>query len=164
MADGTVGVAQSVTPDRLIDNEVIGGTIYRQRTRIGGTALGDLAGCDSTYGLDVDVTRSVLPTGAATETTLAALGAGGTLTNGAETSVTTSATQLVAATAGRKKLIVQNNGATAVRIGTTGVTATTGLRLTAGGSVVFDMPNCPTNVIFAISESGSNAVLAQEVT
>lgn len=147
MADGTVGVAQSVSPDRLIDNELIG-SVYRQRTRIGGSGLTDLAPVDATYGLAVDITRTP----------------GGTLANGAETSVTTTATQVVAANAARKKLIVQNNGSGPVRVGTTGVTATTGLRLAAAGVLVFDMPNCPTNAIYAISETGSNAVLAQEVT
>jgi hypothetical protein len=42
MADGTVGVTQGAAPDRLIDNELIG-SVYRQRTRIGGAALADLA-------------------------------------------------------------------------------------------------------------------------
>jgi hypothetical protein len=158
MADGTVGVAQSAAPDRLIDNELIGGSVYRQRTRIGGAALADLAGCDAANGLDVDVTRV-----AGTVTTSESW-AGGTLGNGAETSVGGSATQLVAATAGRKKLIVQNNGTGAIRIGTTGVTATTGLRIKADGVAVFDMPHCPTNAIYAISESGTNTVLTQEVT
>jgi hypothetical protein len=46
MADGTVGVAQSPQPDRLVDNETVttgAGGVYRQRVRIGGGAGGDLA-------------------------------------------------------------------------------------------------------------------------
>lgn len=42
MADGTIGVRQAANPDRLVDNEFIGDR-YRQRVRLGGEALGDLA-------------------------------------------------------------------------------------------------------------------------
>lgn len=88
----------------------------------------------------------------------------GTLANGAETAVSSSAISVLAANASRKKLIVQNTGANAVRVGTTGVTATTGFRLVAGATIVIDMPHCPTNAIFAIRESADSTVLAQEVT
>ena len=88
----------------------------------------------------------------------------GTLANGAETAVSSSAVSVLAANANRKKLIVQNTGASAVRIGTTGVTATTGFRLAAGAMLIVDMPQCPTNAIFAIRESADSTVLAQEVT
>lgn len=60
MATGTVGVLQPGSPDRLIDNENVddaGTPKYRQRIRIGGALIGELAGCDATNGLDVDVTR-----------------------------------------------------------------------------------------------------------
>lgn len=147
MADGQITMNPGTGGD-VLDTTLIGGTKHRERIHIAGAGATDLAPVDATYGLTVDVAR--VP--------------GGTLNNGVETSVGTSATQIVAATAGRRKLIVQNNGAAAVRVGTTGVTATTGLRLAAGGSVVFDAPHCPTNAIYAISESGSNAVLAQEIT
>lgn len=88
----------------------------------------------------------------------------GTLANGAETAVSTVAVSVLAANANRKKLIVQNTGVNTVRIGTTGVTATTGFRLTAGATMVFDMPHCPTNAVFAIRETADSTVMAQEVT
>lgn len=88
----------------------------------------------------------------------------GTLANGAETAVSSSAVSVLAANASRKKLILQNTGANNVRVGVSGVTATTGFRLTAGAVVIFDMPHCPTTQIFAIRESADSTVLAQEVT
>lgn len=89
----------------------------------------------------------------------------GTLSNGAETSVAGSAVQVLAANSSRRKLIVQNTGIGNVRIGVTGVAATTGFRLTPSGTAVFDMPNCPTQAIFAIREGAvSSTVLAQEIT
>ena len=147
MADGTITMNPGTGGD-VLDTTLIGGSKHRERVQVGGAAASDLAPVDSVYSLAVDITRTP----------------GGTLNNGAETSVGTSATQIVTATAGRRKLIVQNNGSTPVRIGASGVAATTGFRLVAGGSVVFDMPHCPTNAIYAISESGTNAVLTQEVT
>lgn len=89
----------------------------------------------------------------------------GTITNGAETAVGAAAVQVIAANSSRKKLIVQNTGQGDVRVGVSGVTATTGLRLVKNGSVIFDMPNCPTQAIFAIRDGAvSSTVLAQEVT
>lgn len=90
--------------------------------------------------------------------------AGGTLANGAETAVSSSAVMVMGANPNRKKLIVQNTGANNVRVGVAGVTATTGLRLTGGASVIFDMPDCPTNAIFAIREAADSTVLTQDVT
>lgn len=88
----------------------------------------------------------------------------GTLNNGAETAVAGTAVSVLAANANRKKLIVQNTGIANVRLGTTGVTATTGVRLAAGTTTIMDMPHCPTNAIFAIREGAvSSTVLAQEV-
>lgn len=60
MADATVGVAQSSTPDRLIDNDsltVSAQTVYRQRVRIAGAAATDLAPVDPTFGVAIDVKR-----------------------------------------------------------------------------------------------------------
>lgn len=88
----------------------------------------------------------------------------GTLANGAETAVSSAAVSVLAANTSRKKLIVQNTGANAVRIGIAAVTATTGMRLAAGASIIFDMPHCPTNAVYAIRESADSTVLAQEVT
>lgn len=88
-----------------------------------------------------------------------------TFNNGAETAVSSTAVQVAAALSTRKKLIVQNTGTGNVRIGTTGVTATTGLRLTPGSVITFDNPNIVTNAIFAIREGGTDSiVLAQEIT
>jgi hypothetical protein len=91
--------------------------------------------------------------------------AGGTLNNGAETSVTGTAGQVLASNANRKILIVQNVGNTTARIGVSGVTATTGIQLVAGGTLILDSPHCPTSAIFAIRESGANTtVFVTEVT
>lgn len=88
----------------------------------------------------------------------------GTLNNGAETAVAAVAIQVLAANANRNKMIIQNTGAASVRVGATGVTATTGMRLAAGTTLVMDNPECPTNAIFAIREGAvSSIVLAQEV-
>lgn len=88
----------------------------------------------------------------------------GTLANGAETAVSSVAVSVLAANTARKKLILQNTGANNVRIGVSGVTATTGLRLSSGASIIFDMPHCPTTQIFAIREAADSTILAQEVT
>jgi hypothetical protein len=87
----------------------------------------------------------------------------GTLNNGTETAVSTLAVQVIAANANRKKLIIQNTGSANVRIGTTGLTATTGVRLTAGVVITFTTPYCPINAIFAIRETLDSIVLVQEV-
>jgi hypothetical protein len=118
----------------------------------------DRARGDTTNGLDVDVTR-VSGTVTTSETW-----ATGTLANGAETAVSNSAVSVLASNANRKKLILQNTGSNNVRIGVSGVTATTGFRLAAGAVVVFDMPHCPTSQIFSIRETADSTVLAQEVT
>lgn len=89
----------------------------------------------------------------------------GTLANGAETSVAGSAVQVLAANTNRRKVIVQNTGLANVRIGVTGVTATTGMRLVPNGHLLLEMPNCPTQAIFAIREGAvSSTVFAQEIT
>lgn len=87
----------------------------------------------------------------------------GALANGAETAVSSVAVSVLAANTARKKLILQNTGANNVRVGIAAVTATTGFRLSAGQAIVFDMPHCPTNAIFAIREAADSTVLAQEI-
>lgn len=92
-------------------------------------------------------------------------GVAGTLANGAETAVAGSAVQIVASNSSRKILIVQNTGVANVRVGVTGVTATTGFRLTPGSMFIFEMPFCPQAAIFSIREGAiSSTVLAQEIT
>lgn len=89
------------------------------------------------------------------------------LSNGTETAVSSSAVQVIAANLNRRKLILQNTGLNNVRIGASGVTATTGMRLGPGLGVIFeaasDMSDCPTNAIFAIRETADSTVFAQEV-
>lgn len=89
----------------------------------------------------------------------------GTLANGAETAVAGSAVQVLAANASSKVRFIQNTGVANVRVGVTGVTATTGIRLTPGSMVIFEMPYCPQAALFAIREGAtSSTVLAQEIT
>lgn len=89
----------------------------------------------------------------------------GIITNGAETAVAGVAVSVLAANTARKKYIIQNTGLANVRVGVAGVTATTGFRLVPDGSMIIEMPNCPTQDIFAIREGAtSSTVFAQEVT
>lgn len=87
-----------------------------------------------------------------------------TLSNGAETAVAGSAVSVLAANASRKTAIIQNTGLANVRVGVTGVAATTGVRVAPGDMVIFDMPYCPTAAIFAIREGAtSSTVFAMEI-
>lgn len=91
-------------------------------------------------------------------------GRNGSIANGAETAVAAVAVSILAANTARKKYIVQNTGTANIRVGVTGVTATTGFRLVPGGSMVIEMPNCPTNAIFAIREGATSSIaFAQEI-
>lgn len=97
--------------------------------------------------------------------TLVAFFTSSTYSNGVETAVSNVAVQVAPANAVRRKLIVQNTGLGDVRVGTTGVTATTGTKLVPNGSLLIEMPDCPTNAIFAIREGGiDSVVLAQEIS
>lgn len=89
----------------------------------------------------------------------------GWLHNGSETSVSSSAVEVLAGNRERKKLVVQNTGADSCRIGSSGVGATSGFRLPAGERVTFDAPFCPVSAIYAIRDGSSDTtVLAMEVT
>lgn len=89
----------------------------------------------------------------------------GTITNGAETAVAAVAVQILAANANRKKYFIQNTGTSNIRVGVSGVTATTGVRLVPSGTILMEMPNCPTQAIFAIREGATSSIaFAQEVT
>jgi len=71
----------------------------------------------------------------------------------------------LASNANRKAAIVQNVGNANIRVGVTGVTATTGKQLVPGETVVFEMPYVPTQELFAIREgSVSSTVLTMEIT
>lgn len=88
----------------------------------------------------------------------------GTIANGAETTVSSTAVQILASNASRKKYVIQNTGTANIRVGITGVTATTGARVVPNGSLLFEMPNCPTQAIFAIREGLTDSIaFAQEV-
>lgn len=89
---------------------------------------------------------------------------GGTssLANGAETAVSSSAVQVLAANASRKWCIIQNTGSETVRIGIAGVAATTGIKLVAGAALTFELPYVVTSAIFAIRESADSIVYAVE--
>lgn len=89
-----------------------------------------------------------------------------TFNNGAETVVAAVAVSVLAANASRKFCIIQNTGTRTVRLGAVGVTATTGVRLDAGASLVFTQPYVPTNALYAIRDGGpgTTTILAQEGT
>lgn len=87
----------------------------------------------------------------------------GTLANGLETVINAVAAQVIAANATRKYLAIQNTGTANIRVGVAGVTATTGIRLTAGAT--WTPTVVPTSAIFAIREGANNSVaLGQEMT
>lgn len=91
---------------------------------------------------------------------------GSNLSNGTETAVSAAAVPLAGApaNAARKGLIVQNVGVGDVRIGIAGVTATTGMKLLPGDSIVFTGGAVPINALFAIrSATTDSIVLAQEL-
>lgn len=87
-----------------------------------------------------------------------------TLNNGAETAVTGAAAQYLAANPNRVAAIIQNTGSSNIRIGVTGVTATTGLRVIPNQTVTLEMPYCSVQALFAISEGTDSTVFAQEIT
>lgn len=95
----------------------------------------------------------------------ASIRATGTWSNGTETLVGAVAVQIQAANPNRKRLIIQNLGNGAARIGITGVTATTGVRLNGGGILILEPPYQETNAIYAIREGAVNTtILTQETT
>ncbi len=86
------------------------------------------------------------------------------LANGAYVSVTSSATQILAANANRKSATIKNTGLTTACIGVTGVTTSTGFPLAAGETMVLNAPHVPTNAIFAIRLTTDTTVHVQETT
>lgn len=124
----------------------IGGKHY-QRMKVGHGADGSYADASASAPLPVEVVSVA------------------DLNNGAQTNVSTSAVQLIAADAARVGLIVQNVGTTgSCRVGAASVTATTGTRLDPGDWVAFDGSSTPTNAVYAIRDGGADAtVLAQGI-
>lgn len=87
------------------------------------------------------------------------------LANGAETAVGASAVQVLPTNGSRKWCLVQNTGTATVRIGVSGVAATTGIQLTSGSLLVFEAPWVHQGAIFAIREGASSStVFATEAT
>lgn len=84
------------------------------------------------------------------------------LHNGHETAVTTSAALVLAANAGRQWCLIQNTGTVNVRVGVSGVTATTGARLIPNATMVINQLNPYVGNVYAIAESGSSTVFAME--
>lgn len=75
-----------------------------------------------------------------------------TLVNVAQVAIGAAEAQIVGANASRKSLLICNTGTAAIRVGVTGVTATSGAQIPAGGSIRFNMPNVTTQAIFGIRE------------
>lgn len=106
---------------------------------------------DATNGLDVDVTR--FPNG--------------TLAAAIQVTVTGTIGDLMAAAGAiRKGLIFRSLSANtqSVFIGPAGVTLTTGMELKPGETMTFLPGEVPTNLIRALSTSGSQTVIVQEIT
>lgn len=88
----------------------------------------------------------------------------GIFQNGVETLVGVVAVEIQPANPNRKRLIIQNESAGAIRVGIVGVTATTGAKITSGGSMVIEHPYIETASIYAIADGGGpdRNVLTQE--
>ena len=84
--------------------------------------------------------------------------------NGAEVSVTTAATTLLAANADRVGLEIENRSGVTIRWGTTGVTYTTGGTPDVGERIYLTDNAGTVNAILAITSSGSSTVYAREIT
>lgn len=86
------------------------------------------------------------------------------LFNRAAVTVGVAEVQIVAANPTRKKLIICQTSANAIRVGVTGVLATTGVRLGAAGTtndrLVLEGVDCPTDAIFAIREGGVDGTVS----
>ncbi len=86
----------------------------------------------------------------------------GTLTNTADATVdgTSGGVSALAANANRKACFIQNVGAANIRVGTGTLTATTGIQLVPGASLILEAPFCPTAVIKAIRETSTSSTVA----
>ena len=121
---------------------------------------------DGTFGWRKATVKAAGAQPASTDTSLvvAVQALTGTLANGTETAVSTVAVSVLASNANRKSAIIQNTGAQTVRIGIAGVTATTGIKLVSGATIVFEPPYIVTGQFFAIRESADSIVFATEIT
>lgn len=115
----------------------------------------------STVQLCVSDTRQADNSTAVTATVSATVSPGGTLSNGGDTAcANAAATQLAAGNANGLSVMVKSSatntyGLGTVRIGTTGVTAASGIELNPGESLTFDT----TAPIFAYNNSGASVTL-----
>lgn len=79
--------------------------------------------------------------------------------NGTQTTVAGTAVQIQAANTTRRRLIVQNTGSANIRVGIAAVSATTGVRLVPGETLIFQMPYVETSAIFAIREGATSSTV-----
>jgi hypothetical protein len=157
MSGGSTVAADEVTDGTL-------GTVKVQYVKLmDGTLDGSgKAAVDATYGLAVDIKRTVnVVLGAGASTVGAVTQASGpwtvvergaTIAHG-QGSVTTSAAQFLASGSTRRSVTIQNLGNDYVYIGATGITANNGIRLSPGQTLVID--KSPNAAIFAIASSGT---------
>jgi hypothetical protein len=88
-----------------------------------------------------------------------------TLQLGAETAVSSSAVEILAANPDRAWCLVQNTGSANIRVGPAGVGTTTGLRLVTNGVATYDQLGAYQGALFAIAETSAPSVaFAQEST
>lgn len=86
----------------------------------------------------------------------------GTMTNTADAAVdaTAGGVTALAANTSRKAAFIQNVGAANIRVGTGTLTATTGLQLIPGATLILQAPFCPTAAIKAIREGSVSSTVA----
>lgn len=76
------------------------------------------------------------------------------LFNRAAVTVSNVAIEVLAANPTRKWACISQTSANPVRIGASGVAATTGVRLAQNGTLILEGKDCPTDAVFAIREGG----------
>jgi hypothetical protein len=81
------------------------------------------------------------------------------ITNPAAVTVSNAAVVVAEANPLRKRLIITQTSANAVRVGTSTVSTSTGFRLGQNERYVLDGANCPTDAIYAIREGGSDGTV-----
>lgn len=153
---GTVAVIQSTSP-WVVSGTVTANAGTNLNTSALATSLNQTSGGAKTQIVDsignvVSQTVNALDVNIKSEQS-------GTLTNGAETAITGVAAQIVAANSSRKAIFVQNRGLGNVRVGVTGVLSTTGIELLPGGTLILEMPFCPTAALFGIREGVTNSTV-----
>lgn len=135
MADGTVGVLQAGSPDRLIDNEVIG-SAYRQRVRLGGLTLAALADVLNSTPAGTEYALLVRPIPSGTQTV------SGAVTAGQAASVTAAWTSATGANT-TVSLTVTNYGSVSASLNTSGTVT--------GGVVTFEASDDAGTTWYAIA-------------